>query len=160
MQEDILAADKSHANASAWLEHLRKERQVISCMHKHLVRTTKGRNFPWQPITPYLRGWRFTPVIWGVEGLKPLVWQCFWCSTPLIIKAEKDTQTQRFHQESHAWIHLFLGAFNPRNSLCSGCVFSLKCRKNANTKNLKGGDGGQKKIFVLDFFGCFFRSLD
>ena len=21
---------------------------------------------------------------------------------------------------------------------------------------LKGGDGGQKKIFVLDFFGCFF----
>ena len=53
----------------------------------------------------------------------------------------------------------FLGAFNPRKSLCSGCVFSLKCRKNANTKNFEGGRGGQKKIFVLDFFGCFFRSL-
>ena len=24
---------------------------------------------------------------------------------------------------------------------------------------MKGGEGGRKKIFVLDFFGCFFRSL-
>ena len=51
----------------------------------------------------------------------------------------------------------FLVAFNLRNSLYSGCVFSLKCRNNANTPRiLKGGEGGQKKIFVSDFFGCFF----
>ena len=42
----------------------------------------------------------------------------------------------------------------------SGCVFPSKCRKNANTKNFEGGrGGGRKKIFVLVFFGCFFRSL-
>ena len=28
----------------------------------------------------------------------------------------------------------FSGAFNPRNSLCSGCVFSLKCRKKRKHK--------------------------
>ena len=40
----------------------------------------------------------------------------------------------------------FLGAFNPRNSLCSCCAFSLKYRKNANTKNFEGGRWrGRKK---------------
>ena len=63
-----------------------------------------------------------------------------------IIRAEKDTQTQRFHQKIPCLNPPFLGAFKPRNSLCSGCVFSLKCRKNANTRNFEGrGEGGKKK---------------
>ena len=51
------------------------------------------------------------------------------------IRAKKDTQTQRFHPKIPCPNPPFLGAFNPRNSLCSGCVFTSKCRKNANTKN-------------------------
>ena len=72
------------------------------------------------------------------------------------IRAKKDTRTQRFHPKIPCLNPPFLGAFNSRNSLCSGCVFPSKCRKNANTKNFEGGRGGQKKIFVLGFFGCFF----
>ena len=45
------------------------------------------------------------------------------------------------------------------NFFVFGLFFSLKCRKNAHTKNFEGGEGGGKQIFVLDFFGCFFRSL-
>ena len=52
-----------------------------------------------------------------------------------------------------------LGAFNPRNSLWSGCDFSLICRTNSNTKHFEGGCERGRKIFVLDFFGCSFRSL-
>ena len=61
------------------------------------------------------------------------------------IRAKKDTQTQRFHPKIPCLNPPFLGAFNPRNSLCSGCVFPSKCRKNANTKNFEGGRGGQEK---------------
>ena len=38
-------------------------------------------------------------------------------------RAEKDTQTQRFHPKIPCPNPPCLGAFNPRNSLCSGCVF-------------------------------------
>ena len=51
----------------------------------------------------------------------------------------------------------FRGLLTPENSLAFGRSFSFKCRKNANTKILKGGEGGQTKIFVLDFFGCLFH---
>ena len=50
----------------------------------------------------------------------------------------------------------FFRAFNPRNSLCSGCVFPSKCRKNANTKNFEGGRGGQKKKLCVRFLWVFF----
>ena len=43
---------------------------------------------PWQPIPPWLRGWRFAPLIKGVGCLKPLVLQCFGGST-LLIKGAK-----------------------------------------------------------------------
>ena len=61
------------------------------------------------------------------------------------IRAKKDTQTQRFHPKIPCLNPPFLGAFNPRNSLCSGCVFPSKCRKNANTKNFEGGARGAEK---------------
>ena len=47
----------------------------------------------------------------------------------------------------------FLGAFNLRSSLCSA---SLKCRKNANTKNFEGGRGGAEKQFRVRFLWVFF----
>ena len=50
-------------------------------------------------------------------------------------------------------------AFNPRNSLCSGRVFSLKCRKNTNTKIFERGRGGQKNNLCVRFLWVFFRSL-
>ena len=54
----------------------------------------------------------------------------------------------------------FSGAFNPRNSLCSGCVFSLKCRKNADTKNFEGGRwGAEKNLCVRFLWVLFFRFL-
>ena len=39
------------------------------------------------------------------------------------------------------------------------CFLFEKCRKMQTQRILKVGRGGQKKIFVLDFFGCFFLSL-
>ena len=72
------------------------------------------------------------------------------------VRAEKDTQTQRFHQKIPCLNPPSLGGSNPRNSLCSDCVFLWNVGKTQTQRILKGGEGGQKKIFVLDFFGCFF----
>ena len=74
-------------------------------------------------------------------------------------KAEKDTQTQRFHQESHARIHLFQGPSTPENSLCSCCVFSLKLGKMQTQRILKGGDGGAEKYLCVRFLWVFFFAL-
>ena len=72
------------------------------------------------------------------------------------LRAKKDTQTQRFHPKIPCLDPPFLEAFNPRNSLCSGCVFPLKYRKSANTKNFEGGRGGQKKNLCVRFLWVFF----
>ena len=53
----------------------------------------------------------------------------------------------------------FFRGLQPLKFFVFGLFFSLKCRKNANTKNFEGGEGGKKQIFVWNFFGCFFFAL-
>ena len=68
---------------------------------------------------------------------------------------KKDTQTQRFHQESHAWIHPLLGVFNPWNSLCLGC-FSLWNVWKTQTQRILKGEGGKNKSLCWISLGIFF----
>ena len=52
----------------------------------------------------------------------------------------------------------FSGAFNPPNSLCSGCVFSLKCRKKRRHKEFwRRGPRGAEKNLCVRFLWVFLR---
>ena len=87
-----------------------------------------------------------------------------WMPCPFFIacvkfQGRKDTQTQRFHKESHAWIHLLLGAFNPWNSLCSGFSSLWNVGKTQTQRILKG-EGAENKSLCWISLGVFVRSLE
>ena len=79
-----------------------------------------------------------------------------WCTFVTFFRAKKDTQTQRFHPKTPCLDPPFLEAFNPRNSLCSGCVSLRNIGKTRTQRFLKGGGGGQKKNLCVRFLWVFF----
>ena len=53
----------------------------------------------------------------------------------------------------------FFRGLQPLKFFVFGLFFSLKCRKNANTKNFEGGGGGEKTNLCVEFLWVFFFAL-
>ena len=81
-------------------------------------------------------------------------------SPPPSLRAKKRHPNTKISPQNPMPESTFFRGLQPPKFFVFGAAFSLQNVGKLRTQRiLKGGEGGRKKIFVLDFFGCFFRSL-
>ena len=73
---------------------------------------------------------------------------------PFIFRAEKTPKRKDFTKNPMPE-STFLGAFNPWNSLCSGCFSLWHVGKTQTQRILKRGEGGKKKSLCWISLGVF-----